>query len=122
MVNEPGARGGESPRVLPGMSVQRVPPFEAMQSQLIGTLEIERSTNCLVVRMGNTVVDVAWPLGWSVAIRNGDIALVDAAGQTVRRLGDEVWVGGGSVDADAANVISCTGRKEVFLASGFSGP
>jgi hypothetical protein len=99
-----------------------------MQSRLMGTLEIDPSTNCLVVRMGNTLVgdmlvDVAWPLGWSVAIRGGEIALIDAAGQTAGRLGDEVWVGGGSIDAAQAKVVSCTGSKQVFVASGrFGGP
>jgi hypothetical protein len=43
---------------------------------------------------------VKWPLGWGVAIRGGGIALIDAAGQTARRLDDEVWVEGGSMDAD----------------------
>lgn len=66
---------------------------------MIGTLEIDTSTNCLVVRIavgtGDRLVDVdvAWPPGWSVAIRDGEIVLIDAAGQTARRLGDEVWVG-----------------------------
>ncbi|WP_132291303.1 hypothetical protein [Kribbella sp. VKM Ac-2568] len=110
------------------MTVQREAPLESLQAQLIGTLEIDTSTNCLVVRIavgtGDRLVDVdvAWPPGWSVAIRDGEIVLIDAAGQTARRLGDEVWVGGGSVDADQAGVVSCTGRKQVFVASGFSGP
>ncbi|WP_406054492.1 hypothetical protein [Kribbella sp. NBC_00889] len=90
----------------------------AMQSQQMGILEIDPSTNCLVLRSGNTFLDVAWPLGWSVAIRGGEIALIDAAGQTTRRLGDEVWIEGGSIDADQANVVPCTGRKQVFVASG----
>lgn len=128
---------------VPGLTVQRRALDFAMQSQLMGILDIDPSTNCLVVRTentlvdleidpstnrmvvhtGNTLVDVAWPLGWSVAIRNGEIALIDAVGQTVRRLGDEVWAEGGSIDADQANVVSCTGRKQVFVASGrFSGP
>lgn len=109
--------------VVPGLTVQRQALDFFMQAQLIGTLEIDPSTNCLVVRTGNTVVDVAWPLGWSVAIRDDEIALIDAAGQTARRLGDEVRAEGGSVDAYRANVVSCTGAKQVFVASGrFSGP
>lgn len=119
--NRPGS-DGETDLQLPGLTVQRYDPGFAMQAQLIGTLEIEPSTNCLVVRKGNTLVDVAWPLGWSVAIRDGAIALIDASGQTASRLGDEVRVGGGSVDADRADVVSCTGRKLVFLASGLGNP
>lgn len=109
--------------LVPGLTVQRQALDFAMQSLLMGILAVDRSTNCLVVRTGNTLVDVAWPLGWSVAIRDGEIALIDAEGQTARWLGDEVWVEGGSVAADQANVVSCTGRKQVFVASGrFSGP
>jgi hypothetical protein len=120
MVDDSGTSRNDS---VPGLTVQRQAPDFAMQSQLIGTLEIDPSTNCLVVHTGNTLIDVAWPLGWNVAIRGGEIALIDAAGQTVRRLGDEVLAEGGSIDADQANVVSCTGRKQVFVASGrFSGP
>jgi hypothetical protein len=114
--------------VVPGWTVQREAPVESLMAQLIGTLEIDTSTNCLVVRIAVGTgdrfvdVDVAWPPGWSVAIRDGEIVLIDAAGQTVRRLGDEVWVGGGFVDANQANVVSCTGGRQVFVASGFSGP
>ncbi|GAB2679859.1 hypothetical protein GCM10009743_65150 [Kribbella swartbergensis] len=35
---------------MPGLTVQRDAPTVALQAQLIGTLEIDTSTNCLVVR------------------------------------------------------------------------
>ena len=35
---------------MPGLTVQRKAPAVASQAQLIGTLEIDTSTNCLVVR------------------------------------------------------------------------
>jgi hypothetical protein len=123
-----GGTDRDNDLLVPGLTVQRETPLESLQAQLMGTLEVDTSTNCLVVRIavgpGDRLVDVdvAWPPGWSVAIRDGEIVLIDAAGQTARRLGDEVWVGGGSVDADQAGVVSCTGRKQVFVASGFSGP
>lgn len=128
-----GGAEPDSSLLIPGLTVQRQPLDFTMQAGLMGTLEIDASTNCLVVRIlvgggaGSSEtpvdVDVAWPLGWSVAIRNGEIALVDADGQTTRTLGDEVWLEGGSIDAVRANVVSCTGRKEIFVASGrFSGP
>jgi hypothetical protein len=123
----PGSADRANNVLVPGLTVQRRVLDFGMQSRLMGSLEIDPSTNCLVVRMGNTLVgdmlvDVAWPLGWSVAIREGEIALIDAAGQTAGRLGDEVWVGGGSIDAAQANVVSCTGSKQVFVAYELSGP
>ncbi|MEU4294168.1 hypothetical protein AB0E63_38615 [Kribbella sp. NPDC026596] len=119
----PGGTDHASDLVVPGLTVQRRALDFAMQAQQMGTLEIDPSTNSLVVRTGDALVDVAWPLGWSVAIRGGEISLIDAAGRTARRLGDEVWVEGGSIDADQAKVVSCTGSKQVFVASGrFSGP
>jgi hypothetical protein len=89
----PGGADRAGDLIVPGLTVQRRALDFAMQAQQIGTLEVDPSTNCLVVRTRNTlvgdmVVDVAWPLGWSVAIRDGEIALIDAAGQTARRLGD----------------------------------
>lgn len=107
------ARGGAdraSDLVVPGLTVQRRALEFGMQAPLMGTLEIDPSANCLVVRSrdilvdweidpstsslvvrtGDTLVDVAWPGGWSVATQGGEIALIDAAGQTAGRLGDEV--------------------------------
>ncbi|MEJ1110885.1 MULTISPECIES: hypothetical protein [unclassified Kribbella] len=110
---------------MPGLTVQRKAPTVALQAQLIGTLEIDTSTNCLVVRtpMGTAAgtnrlvdIDVAWPPGWSVALRDGTPALIDAAGQLAARPGNEVYVGGGYVDTAVADVVSCTGQERIFQA------
>jgi hypothetical protein len=117
---------------LPGLTLQRETLTFAMQAQLIGTLTIDPATNCLVLRIsvsnlvdgmivtGDELVDVAWPLGWSVALRDGKPALLDMAGQAVGHPGDEVSVGGGSVATAKANVTSCTGQPHVFVASGLT--
>jgi hypothetical protein len=111
---------------MPGLTVQRKAPIVDLQAQLIGTLEIDSSTNCLVVRtpMGTRAgpdtlvdIDVAWPPGWSVALRDGTPALIDATGQLACRLGDEITVGGGYVDIARIDVVSCTGQERVFQAS-----
>ncbi|HWD83785.1 MAG TPA: hypothetical protein VG497_33020 [Kribbella sp.] len=110
---------------LPGLTVQLKVPTVAMQAALPGTLEIDASTNCLVVRtrMGTGVgtgrfvdIDVAWPPGWSVALRDGTPALIDANGQVACRLGDEITVGGGSKDISRMGILSCTGKGRVFEA------
>jgi hypothetical protein len=111
---------------MPGLTVQREAPIVALQSRLIGTLEIDTSTNCLVVRtpIGTAVatgdslvdIDVAWPPGWSVALRDGTPALIDATGQVAGRPGDEVDVGGGFVDTAVIDVVSCTGQERIFEA------
>ncbi|WP_427891054.1 hypothetical protein ACQHIV_01940 [Kribbella sp. GL6] len=90
-----------------------------MQAALEGTIEVT-STNCLVVRMPYTSppgveryrnVDVAWPLGWSAGVREGTPVLIDADGQVVARLGDEVRVGGGFIEAARIGVVPCTGQE-----------
>ncbi|MEU4394000.1 hypothetical protein [Kribbella sp. NPDC023855] len=112
--------------VMPGLTVQREVPTVALQAQLIGTLEIDTSTNCLVVRtpMGTgdgtdrlVDIDVAWPQGWSVELRDGTPALIDATGQLACRPGDEIAVGGGFVDIALIDVVSCTGQERIFQAS-----
>jgi hypothetical protein len=112
---------------MPGLTVQREAPTVALQAGLFGTLEIDTSTNCLVVRspMGTGAgtqrlvdIDVAWPPGWSVALHDGTPALIDATGQLVCRLGDELTVGGGFVDIARIGVVSCTGQERIFEASG----
>jgi hypothetical protein len=114
---------------MPGLTVQRKAPTVALQARLIGTLEVDSSTNCLVVRtrMGTGAgtgrlvdIDVAWPPGWSVALRDGTPALIDATGQLACRPGDEIAVGGGSVDIARIDVVSCTGRTRIFQASGLT--
>jgi hypothetical protein len=111
---------------MPGLTVQRKAPTVALHAGLPGTLEIDVSTNCLVVRtrMGTGAgtgrfvdIDVAWPPGWSVALRDGTPALIDATGQLACRLGDEITVGGGFVDIARIDVVSCTGQERVFQAS-----
>ncbi|WP_433013336.1 hypothetical protein [Kribbella sp. CA-294648] len=118
--------------LLPGLTLQRVPPLEHLHAQASGTLAIDPSTNCLVLRCAASrlvdgaivtvqeFVDIAWPLGWSVGIHNGKLALLDATGQVVGQLGDDVFIGGGSVDTAIANVTSCTGQPRVFVASGLT--
>lgn len=111
---------------MPGLTVQREAPTVALQAGLIGTLEIDTSTNCLVVRtpMGTgdgtdrlVDIDVAWPPGWSVALRDGTPALIDASGQLACRPGDEVSLGGGFVDIALIDLVSCTGQERIFQAS-----
>lgn len=108
---------------LPGVTVQREASTVALQAQLIGTLEIDASTNCLVVRSPISTspgidslvdIDVAWPPGWGVALSDGTPALIDATGQVTCRLGDEIAVGGGFKDTSRMGVISCTGQRRVF--------
>jgi hypothetical protein len=110
---------------MPGLTVQRKAPTVALQAGLPGTLEIDASTNCLVVRtrMGTGAgtgrfvdIDVAWPPGWSVALRDGTPALIDATGQLACRPGDEITVGGGFKDTSRMGVVSCTGQARVFEA------
>lgn len=110
---------------MPGLTVQRKAPTVASQAGLPGTLEIDASTNCLVVRtpIGTGAgtdrlvdIDVAWPPGWSVALRDGTPALIDASGQVACRPGDEVLVGGGFWDTSRIGVVSCTGQARVFEA------
>jgi hypothetical protein len=111
---------------IPGLTVQRKAPTVSLQAALPGTLEIDTSTNCLVVRSPMSTpavpdrlvdIDVAWPPGWSVALRDGSPALVDATGQLACRLGDEITVGGGFVDTAVMDVVSCTGQERIFQAS-----
>ena len=110
---------------LPGLTVQLKLPTVWMQAALPGTLQIDASTNCLVVRSPisfapgvDTLVDidVAWPPGWSVALRDGTPALIDETGQLACRPGDEIAVGGGFEDTSRIGVVSCTGQARVFEA------
>jgi hypothetical protein len=108
---------------MPGLTVQREAATVALHAALSGTLEIDASTNCLVVRSPISTspgidsladIDVAWPPGWSVALSDGTLALIDATGQVACRLGDEITVGGGFKDTSRMGIVSCTGQGRVF--------
>ena len=100
---------------IPGLTVQRTFLLEELMAQLIGTLDIDPSTNCLVVRTPDRLFDVAWPLGSTVDIRDNKLALLDATGQTIAHVGDEISVGGGFIPTSTAGVVSCTGQDHVFM-------
>ncbi|GAA1148221.1 hypothetical protein GCM10009630_53470 [Kribbella jejuensis] len=108
---------------LPGLTVQREVATVALQAQLTGTLGIDASTNCIVVRSLISTspgtdslvdIDVAWPPGWSVGLRGGAPALIDETGQVACRPGDEIALGGGFKDTSRMGVVSCTGQGRVF--------
>ena len=121
---------------LPGLTVQRTISYWHMQARLTGTLAVDPATNCLVLRapggyideLGSItfidkLIDVAWPFGWTVGVRDNRTALIDATGQTAAHLGDELILGGGSIATTDADVTSsCTGQDSVFVASVLSRP
>ena len=87
-----------------------------MAARLEGILGVEEATNCLVVHKAGGHIDVAWPPGFSAAVRDGSIVLIDTSGQTVAKLGDTVVLGGGYVPPSVAHATSCTGSERVFAA------
>jgi hypothetical protein len=107
-----------APLELPGLSVQRLISLFAMQARFTGTVEIDGPTSCLMLRHGGRLVEVAWPWGWTVEIRSDEVALVDERGETVCWVGEEISIGGGFLDTDPADILSCAGHAQVFIASG----
>jgi RNase P/RNase MRP subunit p29 len=101
---------------LPKSTVQRS-LVGRMEARLQGILAVDETTNCLVIQKAGRHIDVAWPRGWTVAIRDRSIALLDASGQSVARLGDAVSITGGYVPSSAADTTSCTGSEKVFAVS-----
>lgn len=86
-----------------------------------GTLVVDEITKCLVVLKGTIQVwqvDVAWPQGWKVAVRDSTVALVDPAGRTFAKVGDRLALAGGYVEPAKAHCVSCTNSSRVFAASG----
>ncbi|NIK61083.1 hypothetical protein [Kribbella shirazensis] len=103
-------------RQTPGLTVQ-LRPAKSLAARLEGDLVVDEAANCLVVRKAGRHIDVAWPPGFSVAVRDGSIVLIDSSGQMVAELGDTVVLGGGHVSPSAAHATSCTGSERVFAAS-----
>jgi hypothetical protein len=100
----------------PGLTVQQH-PAKGMDARLEGMLVVDEAANCLVVHKAGRHIDVAWPPGFSAAVREGSIVLIDTSGQTVAKLGDTVVLGGGYVPPSAAHATACTGSERVFAAS-----
>jgi hypothetical protein len=104
------------PLQTPRLTVQRR-PAKTMAARLEGILGVDEAADCLVVHDAGRHIDVAWPPGFSAAVRDGSIVLIDASGQTIAKLGDTVVLGGGYVPPSAAHATSCTGSERVFAAS-----
>jgi hypothetical protein len=100
----------------PRLTVQQR-PAKQMAARLEGVLAVDEAANCLVVEKGGRRIDVAWPPGFSVEVRDASLVLVDASGQTVAKLGDTVVLGGGYISPLAAHATSCTGSASVFAAA-----
>lgn len=105
---------GDEPQP-PRLTVQQR-AAKSMAARLEGNLVVDKTANCLVVHKSGRYVDVAWPPGFSTAVRDGSVALLDASGQVVAKLGDTVVLGGGYVAPSAAHAISCAGSERVFAA------
>lgn len=73
----------------------------------------------MVVKAGHRI-DVAWPMGWTTAVRDGTIVLLDAAGKPVAAIGDEVTLSGGYFPPTNVNVIPCTTAPKVFVTNGLT--
>ena len=99
----------------PGLTVQQR-PAKRMAARLEGMLVVDEAANCLVVDKAGRHIDVAWPPGFSAAVRGGSIVLIDTSGQPVAKLGDTVVLGGGYIPPSAAHATSCTASKRVFAA------
>jgi len=99
----------------PGLTVQQR-PAKRMAARLEGMLVVDEAANCLVVDKAGRHVDVAWPPGFSAAVRDESIVLIDPSGQTFAKLGDTVVLGGGYIPPSAAHATSCTASKRVFAA------
>jgi hypothetical protein len=65
---------------LPGLTVQQG-PILGYEAQLQGTLAIDASTNCLVVRSADYLIDVAWP-ATAIVTRAGLTVTCQARGQS----------------------------------------
>lgn len=86
-----------------------------MEARLQGILALDEATNCLVIQKAGRNVEVAWPRGWTVTIRDGSVALIEASGHLVARLGDKLSISGGYVPPARVNTTSCTGSEKVFV-------
>lgn len=104
-----------SESALPGLTVQ-AQSAAGFEASLPGTLAVDESTNCVVVKTAIEPVDVAWPPGWKASRRDGSVILLNADGETIARVGDTLRITGGFVTPAVAHATSCTKRTKVFAA------
>ncbi|TCC38387.1 hypothetical protein [Kribbella speibonae] len=105
---------------LPHLTVQQR-PAKNMAARREGLLAVDETTNCVVLLDNNRMIEIAWPPGCAMGVRDGVPAVLDPNGELVGRLGDNVVLGGGHVSPEAAHVTSRTGRTRVFAIAGTRG-
>lgn len=90
---------------VPGIAFPRQKPVEGpgmfMAALLIGTLRLERE--CLYVEplQGEGKLVPIWQPGYSLRLEGDQVLVMDGNGQVAARVGEEVWMGGGSAGIDA---------------------
>ena len=103
---------------LPYLPVQQR-PAKSLAARREGILAVDEATNCIVLFLVDTsMIEVAWPPGCSVGLRDGVPAVLDPDGATIGRLGDNVVLGGGHMSPEAAHTTSRTGSARVFAVAG----
>lgn len=84
-----------------------------MAARLEGRLAVDEATNCIVIEKSH-LVEPVWPPGFSIAVRDGSLAVLDRDGNTVAEVGETIALCGGCISAERAHISSRTGRERVF--------
>ena len=86
-----------------------------------GPLGLSKDGRCLV---GGKAQDLlVWPKGYSVALRDGQVTVLDQAGAEVARVGDVITAGGGLASDEEMRTLGASGpapTKNCGLRSGFN--
>ena len=88
-------------------------------SNLVGfNGELIDDDGCVIVQGRDASTVPLWPEGFTLSRRDGEATLMDANGQAVGSLGDEVRLGGGLLDRNGAEDVAlgdipeqCTGDR-----------
>ncbi|HET6740819.1 MAG TPA: hypothetical protein VFH76_17865 [Kribbella sp.] len=97
---------------LPHLTVQKR-PAKRMAARLEGRLAVDEATNCIVVAKSH-LVEPVWPPGFSIAVRDEALAVLDRDGNTVAEVGETIALCGGFVSAERAHASSRMGHGRVF--------
>ena len=93
------------------LETERQPTAVCQQALLTGQLVQDPDTGLAIAGPNGEITKVTWPYGYSAQTVNGKLTLVDANGNTVAAVGDQVELAGGSGGDGVWHACAGTVRK-----------
>lgn len=111
--DSPAARFSGSPAATAREPLARStwqPGQSAMAGSIPGTLVMDE-TGCIRLQVGERLVSLVWPDGWTAKVNGDDVVITEPSGMHSLRTGGPVDLGGGFIGEEQYDAQRCASGK-----------